>query len=581
MVALHEPLDPVIREALAEHDDLVAGLLARRGIRTKEEADAFLSPSYDAHIGDPFLILNLRKAAERIADALAAGERITVWSDYDCDGIPGGVVLHDFLKKAGANFDNYVPHRHLEGYGLNIAGLENLARAGTKLVITVDSGITDVVPVARANELGMEVIITDHHLPQNEAEGGLPPAYAVIDPKQEGETYPFREFCGGGLAWKLACGVLKVGRERGDSWAAEIPPGWEKWLLDMAGLSTIADMVPLVGENRVIASYGLLVMRKSPRVGLQKLLAAARVDQRFLTEDDVGFTIAPRINAAGRMGDPRDAFELLSTDDEARAGELAKELEKVNRSRRASAGAITKAAHERLAARKEEGALPEVIVMGDPEWRPGLVGLVANTLAEEYERPVFLWGREGGTSLKGSCRAGSAGVSVVALMEAAAECFAGFGGHRASGGFTVKDDMVFTLEERLCIALRSLPRAEEEGSNARADASIAVSDATHALLTRVGKLAPFGIGNEKPVFSLRGVRITRISWFGKSEEHIKLSFTSDGFDALEGVAFYAKRELGHGVKTLTEGKEVSVLGSLERDQFAKGRPVRLRLVSVS
>ena len=581
MVALHEPLPPEIREVLAEHDELVAGLLVRRGIRTKDEANAFLSPSYDAHVGDPFGIFNMEKAARRIADALVSGERLVVWNDYDCDGIPGGALLHDFLKKAGANFENYVPHRHLEGYGLNIAGIEALARNHTTLIVTVDCGITDVEQVARAKELGVDVIITDHHLPQKEDEGGIPEAYAVVDPKQEGETYPFREFCGGGLAWKLVTAVLKVGRGRGDSWAAPIPLGWEKWLLDMAALSTIADMVPLIGENRVIASYGLLVMRKSPRLGLQKLLRAARVDQRFLTEDDVGFTIAPRINAAGRMGDPRDAFDLLTTEDEAEADRLAKELEKVNRSRRASAGAITKAAHERLSLRRLEGELPEVIVMGDPDWRPGLVGLVASALSEEYERPVFLWGREGGTALKGSCRAGTPEVSVVALMEAAAECFSGFGGHRASGGFTVKDEKIFELEARLVEALRALPRESAADVSVRADASIALSDATHTLLSRLSPLAPFGVGNEKPLFSLRGVRVAKVSWFGKSEEHLKLSLTSDGFDALEGVAFYARRELGPSVKRVEEGKEVSVLGSLERDQFTKGRPVRLRLVAVS
>jgi single-stranded-DNA-specific exonuclease len=326
MFSLHDPIDDETREALKEHDDYTAALLARRGIKTREEAEAFLSPSYDAHIGDPLLILNMEKAAKRVAKAIDEQERITVWSDYDCDGIPGGVVLHDFLKKAKANFTNYIPHRHLEGYGLNTDGIAKLAKEGTTLLITVDSGITDVAEVAFANSLGMDVIITDHHLPQEV----LPPAFAVVDPKQEGETYPYRDFCGGGLAWKLSCAVLAVGFKGRE----DITPGWEKWLLDMAGLATIADMVPLTGENRVIAKYGLLVMRKSPRIGLQKLCSVARVTQRFITEEDVGFMIAPRVNAASRMGNPMDAFELFTTEDEVRADELAKELEKINRSRR-------------------------------------------------------------------------------------------------------------------------------------------------------------------------------------------------------------------------------------------------------
>lgn len=576
MVALHEPIAETLRRELSEYDDLIAGLLVRRGITTREEAEAFLSPSYDAHIGDPLLMLNMPKAAKRINDAILGGERITVWSDYDCDGIPGGTLFHDFLKKAGANFDNYIPHRHEEGFGVNVAGAEKLAEAGTKVLITIDCGITDVEAIARAKELGIDVILTDHHLPGEV----LPPAFAVIDPKQEGETYPFREFCGAGLAWKLACAVLAIGRSEDAAWAAAIPEGWEKWLLDMAGLATIADMVPLVGENRVIAKYGLVVMRKSPRIGLQALCKVARVNQRFITEDDVGFMIAPRVNAASRMGDPRDAFRLFTTESEDEAKALAAELEKANRSRKAKAAAITRAAHERLAERKLSGELPPVIALGDPDWRPGLLGLVANTLAEEYERPVFLWGREGGQTLKGSCRSGGT-CSVVALMEGASDVFAGYGGHKASGGFTVKDDSVFSLEDALCSAFDTLPREEGDALSARADAELRVEEATGELLQKLSKLAPFGMGNEKPLFAFRDVALTKVSWFGKSEEHLKIALSSDGFDAIEGVAFYAKRELGPRAKTLAAGKRVSILASLEREQFVRGRPVRLRLAAIS
>lgn len=575
MFALYDPIDPKTREALAEHDDYTAALLARRGITTREEAEAFLSPSYDAHIGDPLTILNMEKAARRVAKALSEGERITVWSDYDCDGIPGGVVLHDFLKKAGANFDNYIPHRHLEGYGLNILGIEALAKSGTKLLITVDSGITDVEQVVRANELGMEVIITDHHLPQDV----LPPAYAVIDPKQEGETYPYRDFCGGGLAWKLVCAVLAVGftgREK-------ITPGWEKWLLDMAALSTIADMVSLTGENRVIAKYGLMVMRKSPRIGLQKLCAAARVTQRFITEEDVGFMIAPRVNAASRMGTPRDAFELFTTEDESRADELAKELERINRSRRASGAAVTRAAHERLEERKLKGELPPVIALGDPDWRPGLLGLVANSLAEEYNRPVFLWGREGGTTTKGSCRAGG-NVSVVALMQAAADVFEDFGGHKASGGFTVKDDQIFTFEERLCEALATLSPEDRETAPMFADRELGATDVLSHQLSLTQQFAPFGMENPKPSFLLRDARLTRVSWFGKGEEHLKLTLTrDDGFSEqpLEAIAFFARRDLSAFLPGLENRTHISVLGNLEKDMFTRGQPIRMRIIALS
>jgi single-stranded-DNA-specific exonuclease len=573
MFKLHDALDTDTREALSGYDDFTAALLARRGIRTSLEAEAFLAPSYDEHLHDPMLMTDMPRAAERLARAITSKEKITVWSDYDCDGIPGGVVLHDFLKKAEADFTNYIPHRHNEGYGMNIPGIEKLAEEGTKLVVTVDVGIVDTEAVARANELGMEVIITDHHLPS----GDLPPAYAVIDPKARvDETYPFKDLCGGGLAWKLACATLAHGFEGRDT----IPLGWEKWLLDMAGLSTIADMVPLTGENRVIAKYGLMVMRKSPRLGFQKLCKVARVNQRYITEDDVGFMIAPRVNAASRMGEARDAFRLFTTTDEVEADELAKKLEALNRSRRAVAGATTKAVHERLDKRKLEGELPSVIVMGDPEWRPGLLGLVANGVAEEYDRPVFLWGREGNETLKGSCRAGGK-TSVNDLMHAAEDAFIEFGGHAASGGFSIAPEKIFDLEARLVAALATLPTHDLE--EWRADAPLTLDQVSTKFLYTLERFAPYGMKNEKPVFAFHDVLLQEVSWFGKAQEHLRIRMRRDEFDesTIEAISFYAKRELGKALATLETGKRINLLGHLERDQFSKRQPVRLRIVAIS
>ncbi len=563
MFSLREPLDEETRAALVAYDDLAALLLAHRGVTSKEEADFFLNPSYDLHLHDPMKILNMPKAAERLAKAISTKESIAVWSDYDCDGIPGGVILHDFLKKAGANFVNYIPHRHEEGYGVNEGGIEKLAKEGATLVITVDSGIVDNVPIARAKELGMDVIVTDHHEPGDE----LPDAFAVIDPKQEGETAPFQELCGAGLAWKFVCATLQHGFEGREL----IPVGWEKWLLDMAGLATIADMVPLTGENRVIAKYGLLVMRKSPRIGLIKLCKAANVNQRMITEDDVGFMIAPRVNAASRMGDPRDAFKLFTTEDENEAEALAKLLEKANRSRRSVAAGITRAVHDRLADRE----IPDVIAMGDPDWRPGLLGLVANSIADQYQRPVFLWGREASMICKGSCRAGRKDIHVLELMGAAEDTFVQFGGHAQAGGFTVKEDAVFFLEERLAKALATLPGSTETVL-AIADAEIRPDEATGSLLSSLEKFAPFGMGNAKPIFAFRDAEVNEVLWFGKSGEHLKLRIKREFEGPIDAICFYAKRELGTACSELTAGRH-TVLGSLERDQFSRGRPVRIRI----
>jgi single-stranded-DNA-specific exonuclease len=572
MFPLHDPLDELLRTELAEYDDLTAALLARRGILTKEAARKFLNPSYDLHLYDPFFMVDMPKAARRFADAITKKEKIAVWSDYDCDGIPGGILLHDFLKKSEADFENYIPHRHDEGYGMNVLGIEKLAKSGVKLIVTVDSGITDVVPVARAKELGMDVIVTDHHLPGEV----LPDAFAVVNPNARAEeTYPFHGLCGSGVAWKLVCATLATAPEL----RAKVPVGWEKWLLDMVGLATIADMVPLTDENRLLATYGLLVMRKSPRIGLQKLCRGMRTEQRTITEDDVGFMIAPRVNAASRMGDAREAFRLFTTTDEDLADELAKKLEKSNRQRKAEAGAITRAVHTRL--QERTGELRSVIALGDPEWRPALLGLVANTIADEYERPVFLWGREGNMSLKGSMRSGGA-THALDLMRATIDTFDGFGGHAAAGGFTVRPDAVFFLEDKLVEAYATLEAKEDGDSLAgRADAAITPEEATNAFLKKIERLAPFGQQNSKPVFLIREVSVREISRFGKSEEHLKIKIdTHEGKGSIDAVTFFAKGALARVAETLLKGSRVNLLVHLERDAFARGNPVRLRLLDI-
>ncbi|MCR4333424.1 MAG: single-stranded-DNA-specific exonuclease RecJ [Patescibacteria group bacterium] len=581
MFPLHDPLTVALREELREYDDLTAALLARRGILTKEDAEKFLNPSYDLHLHDPFLMTDMKKAARRFADAIMSGEKIAVWSDYDCDGIPGAVLIHDFLKKVGANFENYIPHRHEEGYGMNVGGVEKLAKNEAKLIVTVDSGITDTEPVARANELGIEVIVTDHHLPrlaEAQSEGGagiiLPNAFAILNPNaRTDETYPFRSLCGSGVAWKLVCATLAIEPKLRE----KVPEGWEKWLLDMVGLATIADMVPLVDENRLLATYGLIVMRKSPRIGLQKLCRGMRVNQRTISEDDVGFMIAPRVNAASRLGEARDAFTLFTTTDESEADLLAKKLEKLNRERKAQAGAITRAVHARL----KEREVRSIIALGDPEWRPALLGLVANTIADEYERPVFLWGREGNMSLKGSFRSGGV-AQMMEVMRTAENVFAQFGGHAAAGGFTIIDTEVFFLEDRLNEAYAKLASEKvEDDLSQHADAVVTPEEISVSFLRSVEKLTPFGIINPKPVFLLREVSVREISRFGKAEEHLKLKIDVNGRNGtIDAVTFFAKGSLARTAEKLSVGDHAHFLAHLERDTFSRGNPVRLRLLDI-
>ncbi len=580
MFPLHDPLTDSLRKELSAYDDLTSALLARRGVVTRADAEKFLNPSYDNHLYDPFLMTDMEKASHRFADAILSGEKIAVWSDYDCDGIPGAVLMHDFLKKVGANFENYIPHRHNEGYGMNIGGVERLANTGVKLIVTVDSGITDIESVSRANELGIEVIVTDHHLPGD----NLPEAFAILNPNaRPDETYPFKSLCGSGVAWKLVCATITLLRESSPTSprlrrATELPLSWEKWLLDMVGLATIADMVPLIDENRLLAKYGLLVMRKSPRIGLQKLCRGMRVEQRTITEDDVGFMIAPRVNAASRMGEARDAFTLFTTSDENEADMLAKKLEKLNRSRKAEAGAITRAVHTRI---KERGELRSIIAIGDPDWKPALLGLVAGNIADEFERPVFLWGREGNNSLKGSFRSGGS-TQVMELIRTTENMFAQFGGHAAAGGFTLIDTEVFFLEDRLVESHAKLVKEDVSDDLAmRADAVVAPEEISVAYLRDVEKLAPFGMQNPKPVFLLRSALVQNISRFGKAEEHLKLKIGSENSGKeIDAVTFFVKGPIARAVTQLEKGSRANILAHIERDTFYRTNPVRLRLLDI-
>ena len=560
-ISLKEQVPKEVRKNLEDYDDFVAHLLYHRGITTSKDAKIFLQPDFERDLHDPFLMSGMEKAVDRILEAIEKKEKIIVWSDYDTDGIPGGVLMHDLFAKIGANFENYIPHRHNEGYGLNIPAIEKLAEGGANLLISVDSGITDVTQVERANELGLDVIITDHHLPQKT----LPPALVILNPKLKDQTYPFKDLCGCGVAFKLAQALLK----KGDF---DIPEGWEKWLLDMAGIATVSDMVPLTGENRALAYFGLVVLRKSPRPGLQQLLRKIRVNQRTITEDDIGFMIGPRINAASRMGEPMQAFEMLSTKSVGEGAQHAADLERINASRKVAVTKITKEIKKKISTKSMDSP---VIVMGNPHWRPSLLGLVANSLAEEYERPVFLWGKEGNGLIKGSCRTG-ADVNLVDLMAQAPEVFDGFGGHAAAGGFSIRKEAIHSIEESLSAAFLKLPKNKIQ-KNFEADLELEIDQVNKELLAKISKLAPFGMENKKPEFLFKNIIPSNVIWFGKGKAHLKAIFeTKSG--TVEAIAFFAKRDLGADAKKLVEGEKISLLAAVEYDSY-KHVP-RLRIIKV-
>lgn len=551
---------------LAEYPELVQTLLRNRGIVTRQEADIFLHPSYERDIHDSFLMKDMEKAVLRIFEATQANEKIIIYGDYDCDGIPGSVILHDLLKKIGyENFDVYIPDRHEEGYGLHLDAIKNFIANNVKLVVTVDLGTTNVVEVAEAQANGIDVIITDHHLPHEI----LPHAYAILNPKQDGDKYPYDMLCGAGVAFKLATAFAKKYGE-----FFKIKEGEEKWWLDMAAIGTLSDMVPLKGENRALAHFGMKVLKKNRRAGLRKLFAKAKVEVDTLVEEDITFTIAPRLNAASRMDSPRKAFELLAADEEVEAGKIADHLTALNDERKYLVANIIKETKKKLSERE----VGPVIVIGSTSWRIGILGLVAGKIADEHKKPVFVWGLEGGEIIKGSCRSDGS-INIVDLMTAVGEdTFIGFGGHAAAGGFSIAHDQIHFLEEKLSTAV-ALVEKKETAMLATHEAELSLDAVTLKTYRMIEELAPFGIDNPKPVFMFRSAEIASIKKFGKQQEHLEISFTKPEGGVIKAISFFMDPD-SYDV-SIKAGACVDLLATIELSTFLRKSEIRLRIVSIA
>jgi single-stranded-DNA-specific exonuclease len=553
-------LAPENSELLKEYPALLAHLLYDRGIRTKEEADRFLQPNFERDTYDPMLLHDMEKACVRIYEALEAQEKIVIYSDYDCDGIPGAVLLFDFFKKINyTNVSVYIPDRHSEGYGLHTEAVKRFVEEKVSLLITIDLGISNNESIAQATASGITVIVTDHHEPPEE----LPRAYALVNPKLG--SYPDTMLCGAGVAFKLVQALLKKYRA---VWG--IHEGWEKWLLDMAGLATLSDMVPLVNENRTLAYFGLKVIARNKRLGLQALFDELMLDPARLTEDDITFMVTPRINAASRMDTPLRAFELLSSDNLAQAKERAKLLAGINDERKIHVANAMKEVHTVLGKREE---VP-IIVIGNINWRVGVLGLIASKIVEHYNKPAFVWGMEGSTTIKGSCRSDGS-IDVVTLMRASQKVFLDFGGHILAGGFSINHESIHLLESAL---LENHHQALREGSeNNAVYFPMQLSEVTTRTYELVASLAPFGLGNEKPVFAFSDVVIASVKQFGKEKNHLEL-LLSDTKIKVKAIAFFSDKN-SFSVEA-KEGATCTVAATLEQSFFRGKRELRLRIVDI-
>jgi single-stranded-DNA-specific exonuclease len=489
---------------------VIAELLVARGIRSREEAERFLHPRIE-DLPDPFSMLGMDQAVERIQRAVAAQEPILIYGDYDVDGTTATVLLKTAIERLGGTVRFHIPHRLREGYGMQREILEIAAREGIRLVISVDTGIRAFAAADAAAELGLDLIVTDHHLP--EAKLGAPRALAVLNPNQPGCEYACRHLCGAGVAFKLSQALLEAwDRDRA---RAKILPSF----LKMLAIATVADAVPLLGENRVFVALGLEELRRPVGLGLRALMREAQIDpaKRPLTPIDVAFRLAPRINAAGRMDIAGEVIDLFTTREEGRARELAAKLERLNQERRDAEAAIM----GEIATRLNEPCFRDArcIVMDGDGWHRGVIGILASRIVDRTGKPALVVTRENGEAY-GSGRS-IAAFHLLDALESCHELFTRFGGHAHAVGFSLPSERVPELRERLAAWAAAHLREEDLGNPLECHAELPLDEVTPALFEWLRRLEPFGMGNEEPIFVARNVRVTAPPQFMK-EKHVRL-----------------------------------------------------------
>jgi single-stranded-DNA-specific exonuclease len=553
-------------------------LLEKRGVVGEKQIQNFLFPSYEEHVGDPFGIYGMVQAVDRITNAIRSGEKIAVYSDYDCDGVPGGVLLREFFDTIGYPVEMYIPHRHNEGYGIHTHAVDALKKKGVTLIITVDLAITNIEEIAYAKSVGVDFIVSDHHLPIHGEDGKqvVPDAVAVINSKQDLCTYHDDMLCGCAVAWKIACAVLS--RLRTDislgavhETAKNLPVGFEKWMLDLVGISTISDMVPLVKENRALAHYGLRVLQKTKRPGLLHVFNEQRMKKEYLTEEDIAFMIAPRVNAASRMGNPIQAHMMLYEKDREAAEGYARDLELLNTQRKAEVKDIVSGI-----VFSHDVYQNDVVVVGDANWGPGILGLIAQKIIDETGKPVFVWGQgDDKTSMKGSCRS-RGDVHVVDLMaHVGHDVFSHWGGHEQAGGFSVLVENIDKLSDALNASIGKVEKKEIASQTAVADVELSMDDINEVTYKAVVPLAPFGVGNPKPVFSFSNVTPLATKRFGKKSEHLEIIYPTSNGGKIKAIQFF--------VSDATEGKASAphtLLANIEKSFFGFKVELRLRIVDI-
>lgn len=525
---------------------IIEQLLDKRGVPPEGRAP-FLAPDFLAHTHGAHLFSAMEKATERLWRAVECGEQVVVHGDYDADGISGTTLLVDALEQVAraaklvANVHAFLPDREADGYGMQTHTVERLASEGARVIVTVDNGIACVEPIARAVALGVDVIVVDHH----QLALTLPVGATLIHPLVPGETYPFPFLCGTGVAYKVACALFDFARARG----VHIPAGQEKWLLDLVAIATVTDMVSLVGENRVLEHFGLKVLNRTRRPGLVALMRAAGVEQGSVNEQDIGFRLGPRLNAAGRMSHANDAYAVLRAAGEEVGGGAALHLNALNTSRQKETESAVREAKRML--ESASANLPFIAFVSD-SLRVGIAGLVAGKLCESTGKPAVAMARVG-ENYVGSGRA-PAWFHFVEAMDTCRDLMVHGGGHPQACGFTIAPDSVQPWIAAMSQAASVFPQAKQASAPVATahDVELPLGDISPELAAELTALAPFGVGNTEPIFLTRGVQVLGRERIGKTQTHIRLT-VSDGARAMPFTGFsLAERTEGIGFGSVAD-----------------------------
>ncbi|HAI73822.1 MAG TPA: single-stranded-DNA-specific exonuclease RecJ [Candidatus Moranbacteria bacterium] len=547
-----------------EYNSLILKLLANRGISTQEAVENFFS--FDYFISpNLFKISGISEAAERIILAGERKEKIAIFGDYDADGVTATALIFETLESLGFNnLTYYIPDRQLEGYGMNEKALEFLQKDGVKLIITVDSGITNAPEIKKAKDLGIDVIVTDHHhIPEI-----LPEAVAIINPHLENSGFEFSDLAGVGVAFKLAQALYqKIQPEKIDQL---------KWMLDLVAIGTVADCVKLLGENRMFVKYGLVVLSKTRRAGLQEMFKVGRIEiseNNIPDTQKIAFQIAPRINAAGRMDHASVSYKLIIEKDKAQARLMALEVESKNQERQKITAEIVKEI-EKIVAR--DFSDKKFIFVQNPHWPVGILGLVAGKVADKFGKPVVIFQAQE-TEYVGSLRS-IPEINIVEVLEKCSELLSKFGGHSQAAGVRIAPENVGQFCEKMTEIIEMELRGKEIISTLMIDLEIKVEEITWEFIDDLKKMEPFGMGNKEPVFLLKNMKVVDARMVGNGSKHLKLALKSiDGnpkiFDA---IGF----KMGEEFPDLKKDDLIDIAFNLSKDEWNGSKKIQMKLVDM-